>query len=163
MLSPDLRLVVANLDLTQSLSAQSPKVSWGVDWGTTKVSLSVPARVHYAIDLSGAQPVRFEPDAKNGTLTAIFSEPEVQAVEIFSENRQTVIEPGWGRFAAFSGAGLVDALDRGLYASLWRQAGTPAQLEQVKTLAGPALGKLVSDYLARTGDRQAPRVIVTFR
>lgn len=159
---PDMKLVVASLELTQSLSAESPKVAWGVDWGTTKAVVSAPARVHYAIDLSGVRPVEFRLDSRDRLITAVFPDPEVQAVEVFFESKQAVVEAGWGRFKAFSGRSLVDDLDRRLYAGARAEAAAEPALRQVRDQARPGLEKLVSAYLLGSGERNL-RVAAHFR
>lgn len=150
-LTPDMRLVVARLDFTQTVAAESPKVAWGVDWGTTKAVLSVPVAVHYALDLSGPEPVSFRYDMGRRTVTAIFPDPEVQAVEIFSGRKRTAVEPGWGRLEALSGRTLLDSLDRGVYDAAKTEASRPAALARTKGEARPALARLLASYLARSG------------
>ena len=161
-LTPDMRLVVARLDFTETVAAESPKVAWGVDWGTTKAVLSVPVCVHYALDLSGPEPVRFQFDANRRTVIAIFPDPEVQAVEIFSGGKRTAVEPGWGRLEALSGRTLLDNLDRGVYDAAKAEAGRPAALARTKGEARPALARLLASYLARAGI-EGRNVAVRFR
>src|SRR5581483_124826 len=84
----DLKLVVARLDLNKTALAENQKVLLGVDLGTTRVSLSVPARIHYAIDLAGTKPVDFRLRADRRELTAIFRDPGVQAVEILTSGQR---------------------------------------------------------------------------
>ena len=159
---PDMRLVVSRLDFTETIAAESPKVAWGVDWGTTKAVLSVPVRVHYALDLSGPEPVEFRFDANRRTLIAVFPDPEVQAVEIFSGGKRTAVEPGWGRLEALSGRALLDRLDRGVYDAVKAQAASPGALARTKDEARPALARLLAAYLARAGIRPGS-VAVRFR
>jgi hypothetical protein len=161
-LTPDMRLVVARLDLTETVAAESPKVAWGVDWGTTKAVLSVPVSVHYALDLSGPEPVEFRFDADRRTVTAVFPDPEVQAVEIFSGAKRTTVEPGWGRLEALSGRALLDRLDRGVYDAVKAQAASPPALIRTKDEARPELARLLASYLARTGI-EGRSVAVRFR
>ena len=158
-ITPDLKLTVATMDLIKNASGESPKVAWGVDWGTTKAVLSVPARVHYAIDLSGPQPVAFSVDKVTGILTATFPDPQVQAVEIFSGRKQVVIEPGWGRLEALSGQALADALDRGMYDTIKTDADDPRGMEQIRERSRPELEKLVADYAKKLGATQTGIVI----
>ena len=160
-LTPDMRLVVARLDYDQTVAAESSKVSWGVDWGTTKAVLTVPVRVHYALDLSGPDPVEFRFDAARRTLTALFPDPEVQAVEIFSGGRRTSVEPGWGRLESLSGRALLDRLDRGVYSAAETQASSARALALTKGAARPALARLLKSYLAKTGNPGS--VVVRFR
>ncbi len=161
-ITPELKLTVATLDLVKSASGESPKVAWGVDWGTTKAVLSVPARVHYAIDLSGPEPMAFSLDKGTGILTATFPDPQVQAVEIFSSRKQAVIVPGWGRLEALSGQALADALDRGMYDAVKTNAGSLEALELVKERSRPRLKKLVGDYAAKL--RSSPAgIVIQFR
>lgn len=150
-LEPDMRLVVARVDLIKTLTAESRKVSWGVDWGTTKVSLSVPARVHYAIDHSGLEPIEFRIDQADNTFTAVFPDPQIQAVEIFLQNKQTVVEPGWGRLATFSGQSLLDQIEHSLYNSAKSDGTSARALAQVKDIARQLLTRQVSVYLKRVG------------
>jgi hypothetical protein len=157
-ITPDLKLTVATMDLIKNASGESPKIAWGVDWGTTKAVVSVPARIHYAIDLSGPEPVAFSQDKATGMLSATFPDPQVQAVELFSGRKQAVIEPGWGRLQALSGQALVDALDRGMYDAVKVDAADPRALEQVSERSRPELKELVADYVAKMGSR--PRGIV---
>ena len=161
-LTPDMRLVVARLDFTETVAAESPKVAWGVDWGTTKAVLTVPVRVHYALDLSGPEPVQFRFDANRRTLTAVFPDPEVQAVEIFSGAKRTAVEPGWGRLEALSGRALLDGLDRGVRDAVQAEAAAPGALARTKDEARPALARLLASYLARTGT-ESRNVAIRFR
>jgi hypothetical protein len=161
-LEPDLKLVVARLDFVKTASAESRKQCWGVDWGTTKAALSVPARAHYAIDLSGPAPVTFNLDSRSQTLTAVFPDPEVQSVEVFSHLKTSVTEAGWGRLEAFSGQALLENLDRGLYAAARRDAAGPKTLEQVKNQARPALARLVLAY-AQSSLAAHSAIVVRFR
>jgi hypothetical protein len=96
----EMSLVVTMLDFTNNSVAENTKTRYGINFGTTKVSLSVPARLHYAIDLSGDRPVAFEVDGVNNIFTAVFLDPEIQAVEIFTKDRSEVIEVGCGRSRA---------------------------------------------------------------
>ena len=50
-LEPGLKLEIARLNLVETAAGESPKVVWGVDWGTTRAVISVPARIHFALDL----------------------------------------------------------------------------------------------------------------
>ena len=161
-LTPDMRLVVARLDYVETLSAENPKVAWGVDWGTTKAVLSVPVRAHYALDLSGPAPVEFRFDADRRALTAVFPDPEVQAVEIFSGGKRTAVEPGWGRLEALSGRALLDGLDRGARDAAKAEAAAPGALARTKEEARPALARLLASYLSRSGNEPAS-VAVRFR
>jgi hypothetical protein len=161
-LTPDMRLVVARLDFTETVAAESPKVAWGVDWGTTKAVLSVPVSVHYALDLSGPEPVEFRFDAARRTVTAVFPDPEVQAVEIFSGGKRTAVEPGWGRLESLSGRALLDNLDRGVYDAAKTEAARPAALARTKGEARPALARLLASYMVRSGI-EGKNVAVRFR
>ena len=165
-LEPDLKLVVARIDLVKTASAESRKVCWGVDCGTTKAALSVPARVHYAIDLSGPAPVEFHLDSRGRTFTAVFPDPEVQAVEVFSNKRKTVTEAGWARLGALSGQSLLDGLDRGLYEGIRTDASASRAVAQVKDQARPMLTRILKAYLEQMGGPSAARfelVTVSFR
>lgn len=160
-LTPDMRLTVARLDSTITAQAEDPKVAWGLDWGTTKAALTTPVRVHYAIDLSGEAPVEFRRDPKTRLVTAVFRDPEVLAVEVFSRDKRAVVQPGWGRLAVFSGQALVDRLDEEQYDAAKAEGASPRALAQVRSLARPELAGLVADFLRR-GGAQAP-VAILFR
>jgi hypothetical protein len=157
--SPDLKLTVARMDLIWSAEAESPKTLLGVDLGTTKASVSVPARVHYAIDLSGEEPVAFS--AEGGVLVAVFADPQVQAVELMLKDERVLIQPGWGRSALFSGRSLAEGLERGLYDSLRSDASSRRMLGPVQQQARRQLAKFVADFLRNGGDHR--RVEVRFR
>jgi hypothetical protein len=161
-LAPDMRLAVARLDFAQTVSAESPKSAWGVDWGTTRAFLTVPVRVHYALDLSGPEPVEFRLDAARRSLVAVFPDPQVQAVEVFTAARRTAVEPGWARLEALSGRALLDRLDRGVRDAVAAEAASPSALSRSKETARPALERLLASYIARTGT-PATRVLVRFR
>jgi hypothetical protein len=160
-LTPDMRLTVARLDSTITAQAEDDKVAWGVDWGTTKASLTAPVRVHYAVDLSGDAPVEFRRDPKTRAVVAVFRDPEVQAVEVFSRDKRAVVQAGWGRLAAFSGQALVDRLDAAQYDEAKEEAASPRALAQVRALARPELAKLVADFLKHGGS--AAPVSILFR
>ena len=147
----DMRLVVSVLDLNKSVSAESSKSAFGVDLGTTRVSLSVPARVHYAVDLSGKAPVTFRIDEARQTFVAEFPDPEVQAVEILSGGKKTYVEAGWARMKALSGRALEEGLERGLYDSVRADAAAPAALADIRVRARPVLARFVADYLRKAG------------
>jgi hypothetical protein len=161
-LTPDMRLVVARLDFTKTVSAESPKVAWGVDWGTTRAVLSVPVRVHYAVDLSGPRPVEFRPGRGKKTLVAVFPDPQVQAVEVFADGERAVVSPGWARLEACSGRALLDRLDRGVYDAAKTEASSPDELALAKGEARPELTRLLESYLKESGSR-ARAVVVQFR
>ncbi|MBI4424514.1 MAG: DUF4230 domain-containing protein [Elusimicrobia bacterium] len=147
----ELRLVVGVMDVSKGASAESSKRLFGLDLGTTRVSVSVPARVHFALDLSGDEPVEFRLDRRRRSLTAVFPDPEVQAVEVFSAAKRVTTEAGWGRLSSRSGRALEDALDRGLPDALRREASAPAVLAQVRERARPQLARLLATYLKRAG------------
>lgn len=157
VLQPGLRLEVARLDLVKTAAGESPKSVLGVDLGTTKAVVSVPARVHYALDLSGTRPVGFSDDG--AVLTAVFPDPEVSAVELFLGAKRTLVQPGWGRLATLSGAELSETLERGLQESLRREAATARMLGDVREKARPELARLVARYARRP----PARVRVRFR
>jgi hypothetical protein len=158
-LTPELRLVVARVDFNESIGARSPKVAWGVDWGTTKAVLSVPVHAHYAVDFSGPRPVDFSDDSARGELTAVFPDPEVQAVEIAYGRRSTIVEPGWGRLASLSGNALLDDLSRRVDEVARKNAG--AGRRRAAEVARPELARLLDSYLKQAGMRR--RVVVRFR
>lgn len=150
-LTPEMKLVVARLDFTQTTAAESPKRAWGVDWGTTKAEVSVPVRAHYALDLSGPEPVRFRFDPARGALTAVFPDPEVQALEVLSQDRRALVQAGWGRLEALSGRSLLERLDRDTYGAARAQAASPRVLARSKDAARPALARLLESYARRSG------------
>lgn len=145
----DLRLVVSVLEVHKSVLASSPKRVWGFDLGTTKVSVSMPARIHYAVDLSGPEAVEFNVDPQRRELIAVFPDPVPQAIELIASRKQVAIEPGWARLRALSGHALQDGLERGLYDAVKTDASAPAVLAQIKEQARPVLGRLLLDYLRR--------------
>ncbi|MBI4345573.1 MAG: DUF4230 domain-containing protein [Elusimicrobia bacterium] len=156
-----LRLIVSVLELHKSVLGESPKTVLGVDLGTTKVSLSMPARVHYAVDLSGVRPVEFRLDAERRELIATFPDPQVEAVELDPSGKRVAVEAGWGRLRAYSGRAVEDALERGLYAAVKADAGAPAVVEQIKERARPLLARLLNDYLRRVSTPGPDGVTVT--
>lgn len=150
-IQPDLRLVVARVDLIKTMSGESAKSVMGVDLGVTRAALSVPARVHYAVDLTAAEPVAFRFDRAARVLTAEFPDPAVQAVEVFLRDKRTVVEPGWGRLRERSGKALEEAMERGLYDAVKRDAAQPAALAAVREKARPVLSRFLEGYLQRAG------------
>lgn len=148
-LEAGLKLEVARLELVATASGQSPKTAFGVDWGTTKAVVSIPARAHYALDLSAQRPVDFRLEGRS--LTAVFPEPRVSAVELDPREKRVVISSGWGRLAALSGASLEDSLERGLKDTAWLAASRPQRLTEVERAARPLLEKLVLDYAKPRG------------
>ena len=106
----DLTLVVSVLEMQKSALAESEKRVLGVDLGTTRVALSMPARIHYAVDLSGARPVDFRVDPERRELIAVFPDPHVQAVELLAAGKRVAVEAGWGRLRALSGHALEEGL-----------------------------------------------------
>lgn len=152
-IEPDMKLVVARISLVKTATAESRKDYWGFELGTTKVALSVPARVHYAIDLSGAAPVRFEMDSRLKTVTAVFPDPAVQSVEVFARDKHVVTEVGWGRLEAFSGRSVAEGLERGLYDAIKAEASAPRVIDEVKAKARQPLAAWVAAYLRGTGRR----------
>lgn len=146
-----LRLVVSVLELHKSALAESEKRVLGVDLGTTRVALSMPARVHYAVDLSGERPIEFRVDQQRRELVAVFADPKVQAVELLAAGKRVAVEPGWGRLRALSGQALEERLERGLYDAVKADAAAPAAIEQIKERARPLLARLLNDYLRRAG------------
>lgn len=155
VLKEDMRLVVASLDMVKTVAGESSKRAFGLDLGTTKVSLSVPARVHYAIDLSGKLPVEFHIDEQARLFTAVFPEPEVQAVEVFSKDKRTLKEIGWARLESLSGRHLENDLERGLYDAVKAEASSAPALGQVRDRARPVLARFVSTYLRDMGGSEA--------
>lgn len=162
LVSADLRLAVATMDLTKTVSGESPKTSWGVDWGTTRAAVTVPARVRYAVDLSGADAVTFRYDPRARALTAEFPAPKVLSVEPSYRERRALVSAGWARSEAFSGRALVDRLERELDAAVRADAESPRAVALAEGAARPALQRLVADYAARAGTGGAS-VAVRFR
>ena len=147
----DMRLVVGTLEAVQSASAESRKSLFGVDLGTTKVALSVPVRIHYAVDLSDRRAVEFRVDAPRRRFLAVFPDPEVQAVEILLQDRRSTVDVGWARTRERSGRALEGEIERGLYAAARKEASTPAALAAAKNRARGVLVKFVAAYLRREG------------
>jgi hypothetical protein len=145
----DLSLVVTQVDFTQTLYAENKKVMWGVDLGTTRVLLAVPARVHYAVDLTGAKPVRFEVDSAGRIFRATFPDPEVLAVEIFDKDKRTIVETGWGRLKSGSGEELKARLEDRKYRSIRDKAMTPDMQRLVRERSRPVLARFIALYLQR--------------
>ncbi|TBR24703.1 DUF4230 domain-containing protein [bacterium] len=148
---PDLKLVVAKVELVKAMSGESAKSVLGFDLGTTKASLTVPARVHYAVDLTAPDPVAFRYDRPSRVLVAEFPEPAVQAVEVLFQDKRFVVEPGWGRLKERSGKALEEAMERGVYASVKKDAEAPAALSAVREKARPVLARFLEGYLQRAG------------
>ena len=94
-------------------------------------------------------------------VSVVFRDPEVQAVEVLTQAKKRVVEPGWARLAVFSGQALVDSLDSGLYDSAKADAASPQALSQVRELARPGLAALVAGFLRRNGVKA--EVLVRFR
>lgn len=157
----DLRLIVSVLEVHKSVLAENGKRILGFDLGTTRVSLSMPARIHYAVDLSGAEPVEFRLNPERRELIAVFPDPEVQAIELLAAKKQVAIEPGWGRLKALSGRALQEGLERGLYDAVKADAAAPAVVSQIKERARPLLSRLLTDYLRRADAFGAGGVAVT--
>ncbi|MBI3550209.1 MAG: DUF4230 domain-containing protein [Elusimicrobia bacterium] len=149
-------LVVSVVDVHKTVAMESAKSLLGVDLGTTKVTVSVPARVHYAIDLSGRRPLAFHVDASRGRFVATFPPPQVQAVEVMFEGRQAVVETGWGRSRHHSGRAMEEAIDRRLRPALIRDAAAPEAMEAVRFRARWALARLLAGYLKRQEAWDAP-------
>ncbi len=161
----DMSLVVTQVDLTQTLYAENTKVQWGIDLGTTKVLISVPARLHYAIDLEAERPVTFEVDSKERVLHAYFPDPQVLAVEILGENSREIVDVGWGRLGSRSGQALKDRLDSRKYETIRRKGQSAAMLAMVRDKARPVLSRFVALYLVQSGvwsESGFDRVVVHF-
>lgn len=148
---PNLKLVVAKVELVKVMSGESAKSVLGFDLGTTKASLTVPARVHYAVDLTAPDPVAFRFDRASRVLVAEFAEPGVQAVEVLFQDKRFVVEPGWGRLKERSGKALEEAMERGVYASVKKDAEAPEALAAVREKARPVLARFLEGYLHRSG------------
>jgi hypothetical protein len=150
-LGDELSLVVTTLDITKHLVGESTKRQFGINFGTTRVVLSVPARIHYAVPLGGEAPVRFRVGPAPGTFVAVFPPPEVQAVEIFSADKDSVVEVGWARFRSHSGQALLDKLDRQSYDAVRNMAESPMALAVVRRRARASLARFVALYLVDQG------------
>jgi hypothetical protein len=149
--SADLKLAVATMDLVKTVSGDSPKSSWGVDWGTTRAVVTVPARVRYAVDLSGPDAVSLRWDAGARRVTAEFPAPRVLSVELSSREKRTVVAPGWARSESRSGHALVDRLERELDDAVRADAESPRAVALAEGVARPALERLVADYAESAG------------
>lgn len=163
---PDLKLVVAKAEFVKVMAGESAKSVLGVDLGTTKASLTVPARVHYAVDLTVPNPVSFRFDRASGVLVAEFAEPGVQAVEVLFQDKRFVVEPGWGRLKERSGKALEEAMERGVYDAVKRDAQAPEAMAAAREKARPMLARFLEGYLHRAGllrvDRGVEAVSVRF-
>ncbi len=148
---PDLKLVIAKVDLIKTMTGESAKSVMGWDLGTTRAVLSVPARVHYAVDLTAGEPVRFRYDRASRVLSAEFDAPQVQAVEVFFQDKRAVVEPGWGRLKERSGKALQEAMEAGVYAAVKRDAEAPEALAAARDKARPILARFLEGYLSRAG------------
>lgn len=148
---PDLKLVVAHVELMKTMSGMSAKTVMGLDMGVTRAVLIVPARVHYAVDLTAAEPVAFRFDSATRILTAEFPQPAVQAVEVLLHDKRTVIEPGWGRLRERSGKALEEGMERGVYDAVKRDAAQAPALAAVREKARPVLARFLEGYLQRAG------------
>ncbi len=155
-IQPDLKLVVAKVELMKTMTGESAKSVLGVDLGTTKAVLTVPARVHYAVDLAGEAPVAFHFDRATRILAVDFPEPAVQAVEVLIQDKRTVVEPGWGRLRDRSGKALEEAMERGVYDAVKRDASAPQALAAVREKARPVLARFLEGYLSRSGLLRVP-------
>jgi hypothetical protein len=159
VLKPGLKLEVASLSLIKTASGESSKSLLGFDLGTTKAVVTMPARVHFSLDLSGPKPVAFE--RSGATLVAVFPDPEVSSVELFTGGKRALVAPGWGRLAAYSGSEVVDALERGMHQALRRDAEDERMIQWVREEARPLLEKLVDDYARKAG--AVEKIIIRFR
>lgn len=160
-LRADLKLAVASMDLTKTVTGESRKTAFGFDWGTTRAVVTVPVRVHYAVDLSGPDAVTLDYDPRTRTVVAEFPAPKILAVEVSTREKRAVVAAGWARAEAFSGRALLDRLDRDLDRLVRADAQTPGALALAMGAARPALEKLVADYADRMGFRAA--TVVRFR
>ena len=141
-------LVVARMELTHTLYEENEKKVMGVNFGTTKASVTVPATVHYAIDLSGKQPVSFEISQTESRFTAVFPAPDVLAVEIVDKNQQIMVDAGWGRMKSRSGESLVEKLEGERYDTILQRAQESGLMKQARREARASLEKFVRNYLA---------------
>jgi hypothetical protein len=148
----EMSLVVTMLDFTNNSVAENTKTRYGINFGTTKVSLSVPARLHYAIDLSGDRPVAFEVDGVNNIFTAVFLDPEIQAVEIFTKDRSEVIEVGWDRLRSQSGISMREALEENIYDEISAVGKAPDTIAHIRDEARLVLADFVKTYLDSRGE-----------
>jgi len=148
----DASLVVHTLDFTHTSVAENTKKRLGIPFGTTTVFMSVPTRIHYAVDFSGASPVEFHIDGETGTFTAIFPDPEIQAVELFYHDKKVMVKVGWGRLGVRSGEHLKDLLEQNLYNEVRDIGINVEQLRKVRDQARPVLAKFVTTYLDNRGE-----------
>ncbi len=148
----DTSLVVQTLDFTHTSIAENTKKRFGINFGTTTVFMSVPTRIHYAVDFSGARPVEFHIDGETGTFTAIFSDPEIQAVEIFAHDKTEMVKVGWGRLESRSGEYLKDQIEQNLYNEIHDLGINEEVLYEVRDQARPVLEKFVTTYLDNRGE-----------
>ncbi|MBI3300418.1 MAG: DUF4230 domain-containing protein [Elusimicrobia bacterium] len=148
---PDLRLVVARVDLVKTMTGESAKNVMGLDLGVTRAMLTVPGRVHYALDLTAPEPVAFRFDRDTRILAVEFPPVSVLSAELFWQDKATVVEPGWGRLRDRSGRALEQAMESKVYESVKRDASEPAALAAAREKARPVLTRLIEGYLSRAG------------
>ncbi|MBI2363110.1 MAG: hypothetical protein HYV15_06980, partial [Elusimicrobia bacterium] len=148
-------------------AGESAKSVLGLDLGTTRASLTVPVRVHYAVDLTAPEALVFRYDRARRVLEAGFADPGVQAVEVLLHDKRLVVEPGWARLRGRSGKALEEAMERGVYDAAKRDAEAPAALAAVRDKARPVLTGFIEGYLRRAGvlrvDGGVEAVSVMFR
>ncbi|MBI5596101.1 MAG: hypothetical protein HY928_08445 [Elusimicrobia bacterium] len=164
---PDLKLVVGRAEFLKVMTGESAKSMLGLDLGTTRAALTVPVRVHYAVDLAQEESVVFRYDRARRVLEAGFADPRVQAVEVLLQDKRLVVEPGWARLRERSGRALEEALERGVYDAAKRDAEAPAALAAVREQARPVMARFLEGYLLRAGvlrvDGGVEAVAVRFR
>jgi|ETNmetMinimDraft_25_1059894.scaffolds.fasta_scaffold12670_2 hypothetical protein len=148
----DASLVVHTLDFTHTGVAENTKKRFGINFGTTTVFMSVPTRIHYAVDFSGAKPVEFHVDGETGSFIAIFPDPEIQAVELFSHDKKEMVKAGRFRLESRSGEHLKDQLEQNLYNEVREIGKNAAALRKVRDQARPVLAKFVTTYLYNRGE-----------
>jgi hypothetical protein len=148
----DASLVVHTLDFTHTGVAENTKKRLGIPFGTTTVFMSVPTRIHYAVDFSGAKAVEFYVDGETGSFIAIFPDPEIQAVELFYHDKKEMVKVGWGRLKSRSGEHLKDQLEQNLYNEIHDLGINEEVLRKVRDQARPVLAKFVTTYLDNRGE-----------
>ena len=148
----DTSLVVQTLDFTHTSIVENTKKRFGINFGTTTVFMSVPTRIHYAVDFSGTRPVEFYVGGETGTFTAVFPDPGIQAVEIFSHNKTEMVKVGWGRLESRSGEHLKDQLEQNLYDEVHDIGINEEVLYEVRDQARTVLEKFITSYLDNRGE-----------
>lgn len=143
----DLRLAVQTVDLTKVFYLENTWRWNSVNLGSAKVALIVPARIHYAIDLSGRKPVRFHFDRTSGDFTAEFPDPEVLAAELLDEQQRSLIDTTRAQRFLSDADELLQMLERRKRQAVRQEAARPEMIARVRPAARTVLARFVANYL----------------